>query len=763
VAIAGNPNTGKTSLFNALTGARAKVGNYPGVTVERHEGLIALGGPRGAASVRIADVPGTYSLSARSHEEALAIAALAGVPPYERPDCLVVTIDATQLARNLYLVLQVLELGIPTVVAVTMLDLLEPADADTEGGRAFDRAALERELGVACVPVTAASGRGLGELRDALAAAIDAPGQRSARGRPGPRWRPEGALAADVEAVAEAVPAGWHAGDRERARAFALWALLSAEDAAGELAAVPRELCDAARERRALAEAAGRAIDHEIIAGRWSWIEAREQLFLGPSSGEREAARGAADRSVADGAAARGAAPTERIDRVLLHPWIGFALFLALMTLVFQALFSGAEPAITAIELAVSWLAGEVRALVPAGILADLFADGLVAGVGAVVAFLPQILLLFLFIGILEDTGYMARVAFIMDRVMRLVGLHGRAFVPMLSGYACAVPAILAARTLERRRDRLLTMMVVPLMSCSARLPVYGLLIAALASSPGGWGIGQGLLLAAMYLFSTLVALVAGSVLGRTVLRGPRVPLILEMPLYRRPHWPSVARLMLDKTGTFLREAGTSILLITLGMWALLAFPRDRELTELGERRAAIATELDAESAGVGVLAALRREDESLAEREARARQRQLDGSFAARAGKLCEPLLEPLGFDWKIGVGLLGAFAAREVFVSTMGVVYGAGSAADEDTPRLREALREERRPDGSLVFTPLACLSLMVFFAIACQCSSTLVVVRRETRSWRWPAFLFAYTGALAWAASFAVFQGGKLLGFA
>ncbi|TAJ21769.1 MAG: ferrous iron transport protein B, partial [Planctomycetota bacterium] len=499
-----------------------------------------------------------------------------------------------------------------------------------------------------------------------------------------------------------------------RRRALALWALLSL-DPHDELEGVPDALRERTLERLQGAAQAARNVEEEVISGRYAWIDALVAR-----------ARGAAPRA--------GTSRTDRIDRVLLHPVAGFALFLLAMLLVFQSLFAGADPAVGAIESAQAWLQDQARALLPAGLLSDLLADGVIGGVGSVIVFLPQILLLFFFIVLMEDTGYMARVAYLMDRLMSLIGLHGRAFVPMLSGFACAVPAILAVRTMERRRDRLLTMMVVPLMTCSARLPVYGLLIAALAPIGGGSWWQQGGLMVAMYLFSTVLALVAAAVLGRTVLRGPKVPLILEMPPYRMPHWRSVLRSLAERGRQFLSEAGTKILACSLLMWALLYFPRH-----------------DAPASEPVALAASEQRAEQLAD------------SYGGRLGRAIEPAIAPLGFDWKTGIGLVGAFAAREVFVSTMGVVYGIEGDVDETSQPLRDKLREERRPDGSKLFTPLSCLSLMVFFAIACQCMSTLAVVRRESGSWRWPAFLFAYTLVLAWLASFAVFQGGRLLGFA
>ncbi|NOT31772.1 MAG: ferrous iron transport protein B, partial [Planctomycetes bacterium] len=544
VAIAGNPNTGKTTLFNQLTGARGKVGNYPGVTVERHVAPLEL---EGHGEVLLMDVPGTYSLSARSREEQLAIQAVAGLHPLERPDLVVCVVDATQLVRNLYLVLQLIELRLPVVVALNVIDRLEAT------GQTLDARALEEQLGVPCVPVVASKGQGLAELKRAIARGLADP----ARCRPGWRWVPDDPhLLSDIRAVEKELPPEWSGGDPDRARALALWALLSLDES-DELFAIPPDLRAVVERKRKLAEASKRQLDEEIIRGRYDWLDARAKSFL----------RESAVRT----------SPTDRIDRVLLHPALGFAIFLALMTVVFQALFAGADPVIGWIEGFFAWLGGAVGSALPAGLFADLVANGLVAGVGSVLVFLPQILLLFLFIGILEDTGYMARVAFLMDRVMKALGLHGRAFVPMLSGYACAVPAILATRTMERQRDRLLTMLVVPLMTCSARLPVYGLLIAAMVPVGSSSPFSQGLMLAGMYLFSTLIALVAAAVLGRTVLKGPRVPFLLEMPPYRMPHWPSVVRMMWEKSSVFVKEAGTVILACTIAMWGLLSFPRHVE------------------------------------------------------------------------------------------------------------------------------------------------------------------------------------------
>lgn len=698
--VVGNPNVGKTTLFNRLTGQNARVGNYPGITVERRLGSLELSGGEVADVV---DLPGAYSLAARSPEEQIAIFALLGLGGHPKPDLVLVVVDAGQLIRNLYLVLQLAELRVPLVIALNMID--EAGDAPP------DASAIAELFGVPCVPTNAKSGLGLAALEAEIGRLLTQP----VPGRFSLDY-PE-ALKRDRDRVAEALPTSFRS-NVERDRALALWAL-SSIDGDDELEGIPAEL----RERclDVQRDAGARDIDREIIATRYAFLDshaARIYSQATPHPPKRAA--------------------SARLDRFLLHPVFGFVAFVGIMLLVFLTLFSWAEPAIHGIELAFGALADLSRAHLPGGVARDLLTEGVIGGVGNVLVFLPQILLLFLFIGLLEDSGYMARVAYLMDRVMRALGLHGRAFVPMLSGFACAVPAILATRTMERRRDRLLTMLVVPLMTCSARLPVYTLLIAALFPERKlfGWLPAGGALMVGMYAFSVLMTLLAALVLGRTVVKGRHVPLILELPPYRVPKLSSVLRMMFERAWVFLKEAGTVILACTIVLWALLSFPRAPE-----------------PSAGAPAQAA--------AVEESSARALALERSYGGRLGKTLEPALAPLGFDWKIGVGLIGAFAAREVFVSTLGVVYGV-AGGDEDTTPLRQRINAEVRPDGRPRYTPLTGLSLMVFFALACQCMSTLAVVRRETKSLGWPLFLFAYMTTLAYVASLAVYQGGRLLGF-
>jgi ferrous iron transport protein B len=720
IVLAGNPNVGKTTLFNALTGLSAKVSNYPGITVDRRRGTMELGG----ATADVHDIPGTYSLHARSAEEAIAFDAIVGLGGAPVPDVVVLCIDATQVARSAYLLLQCQELGARCVVALTMIDEAKGATPDPR--------ALGALLGCEVVGVTARTRAGISDLIAAIGRALrprvtDPGGPASEPERPARRaiwrWTPEPPLAAAIAAVRTALPPAWTAGAPGAEDALALWALTCIEPRTGASDDDELDVPDALR-AAALAASAGLDLDRPILA-RWAWLDREIPPLL----------RRPPDRS-----------RTERIDRILLHRVWGFGVFAAVMTVVFMSLFAWSAPVIDAIDGGFKALGEALRGALGAGVFTDFVVDGVIGGVGAVLVFLPQILLLFLFLGFLEDCGYLARIAYLMDRIMRSMNLHGRAFVPMLSGFACAIPAIMATRTMERRRDRILTMMVVPLMTCSARLPVYTLVIGALIS---GSALTGGLLMVGMYLFSVLASLAAAWTLSRTVppLRAKRLPFLIELPPYRWPRIPDVLRMMWSKSSMFLREAGTVILACSIALWALLAFPR--ELPAGAPDYAAL------------IAAATGAEDKQALENAQKAEL--LAHSYGGRLGRALEPAIAPLGFDWKIGVGIVGAFAAREVFVSTLGIVYSVGGDADEGSEPLRKALREEQRPDGSPAYTPLVGLALMIFFALACQCMSTLAVVRRETRSWRWPAFLFGYMTSLAWIVAFLVYQGGRLLGFA
>jgi ferrous iron transport protein B len=712
VALAGNPNAGKTSLFNALTGLKQKVANYPGVTVERKEGVWSL--DDAAQPARLIDLPGLYSLDAASIDEEIArdviTGHMAGTPA---PDVIVAVVDSTNLERNLYLVTQLLETGRPVVVALTMFDLAERMKLE------IDSEALGASLGVWVVPVNAKARRGLEELARAVAEAVGAKA-------PGARWP----LSASAEAELDAL-----AGTGVVTRAEAIRDLYSDE--------LPED--ETRREAVSLARARLAGEDpqwwQESVTARYRWIEGVVESAVRGANSERPTA-------------------TDRIDGLVTHRLFGPLILLVVMTIVFQAIFSWATLPVDLIDHAFGALGELLRAQMPPGILTDLLVDGVIAGVGGVLVFLPQILLLFFFIALLEDSGYMSRAAFLMDRLMRGVGLHGKAFMPLLSSFACAIPGIMATRTIENPKDRLATIMIAPFMSCSARLPVYTLMIAAFFAQKkvlGFISVGA-LLILSMYLLGICVAIAVAWVLKHTILKSPPPPLVLELPPYRVPNPLNIFQTMRSRSWLFVKRAGTVILTISILLWALMAFPRSaakpspdanegagvQAMRETGvEAKGEPAPETAKPDAGTG--------DEG----------EQLRQSYAGRIGHVLEPLIAPLGFDWKMGIGLVSSFAARETLVSTLSIVYNVGKDADAESPSLIEAVRNAKRPDGSPAWTPLVAVSMMVFFVLACQCMSTVAVVRRETNSWRWPLFMVAYMLVIAYAASFVTYQGGRLLG--
>ncbi len=694
VALAGNPNVGKTTVFNQLTGLRQKVGNYPGVTVERKVGQVATGGSR---AVQIVDVPGTYSLNPRSLDEEIAYRVLVGeMQGQERPDLVVCVVDAGNLERNLYLTSQVLDLGIPTIIALNMTDSSE------REGVFVDAGALSRELGVPVYPLAASSGKGIEALKQGLCAELPSVPPR--------RWKMPAALQKEVDHLAQRLSVDVPQLSASMRFADALRALANTTAPRFEThhSAEFWQEVDAARERL---RAQGTLYEQEEIIARYQWITPLAERVV-------QIRRKDGHRSV-----------SERIDSVLTHRYLGPAFFLAVLLVVFQAVFSWAAPFMNWIEGGMSWLSALAANHLPPGLVRGLVIDGVLAGVGGVLVFLPQILLLFFFLGLLEDTGYMARVAFIMDRPMRKVGLSGRSVVPLISSYACAVPGIMATRTMDSQRDRLVTMMVAPFMTCSARLPVYALVISAFVPATGHFGFVsyQALTLMTLYLLGTGMAVLAAAFLRNRLIKGSSSTFVMELPSYHRPRLRDVAWRMSERAKIFLTRAGTIILAVSIVLWFLAAFPQ---------------TKSDAPNAQV---------DSST----------QLANSYMGRAGHLWEPMLKPLGFDWKIGVALLSSFAAREVVVSALGTIYSVGDSSN-DVSSLKERLKADTYPDGTRVWSPLVAASLLMFFVLACQCMSTLAVVKRETNSWRWPIFMWTYMFALAWIASFAVYQGGLLLGW-
>jgi ferrous iron transport protein B len=665
-ALVGNPNCGKSTLFNALTGLKQKVGNYPGVTVEKKVGTAYT---QHGQAMTVIDLPGAYSLAARSPDEAVTRDVLLGRrPDTPAPDRVLCIVDATNLERNLYLVHQILDLGRPVILVVNMMDLA------AQQGLHLDLERLSRELGIPVLPCEAVNGNGVIALK-LMMSRHDLPLPRHA-------WDVPAAIA---PAVAE-LQASLTANDSKSplcARAEALL-LLTDLDTVRVSGSTPLH----AKTRAIL----------EIWSARW---EKEGTDWSGMLVNSRYEAIGELCAGLVEQRRApHGPSASDRIDAVVTHPVWGWLTLGALMVAIFVSIFTFAEMPMNWIDEFMASLADAVKARMAAGDLRDLITDGAIAGVGGVLVFLPQILILFLFIGLLESTGYMARAAFIMDRLMSRVGLNGKSFIPLLSSYACAIPGIMATRTIEDHKDRLVTILVAPLMSCSARLPVYLLMIAALVPSGTVPMVTKVGIMMGMYFLGTFGAFGFAWLFKRTLLKGEPPLMIMELPPYRLPRLWDVARHMVERAWMFVRRAGTVILAISLVLWFLQTYPKSPYGTEPSQA---------------------------------------LRASYAGQVGQVIEPVIKPLGFDWQIGIGLVASMAAREVFVSTMSVVFNVESS-DEDTAPLREAIAKAKWPDGRQLFTPLVCVTLMIFYVFAMQCVSTLAVVRRETNSWRWPAFQLA-----------------------
>ncbi|MGO8837149.1 MAG: ferrous iron transport protein B [Limisphaerales bacterium] len=728
VILTGNPNCGKTTLFNALTGLRAKVGNYAGVTVERKEGRL-LGAP-GKMDVRVLDLPGTYSLSPNSLDEQISRDVLLNrLPELPPPALIVVIVDASNLQRNLYYATQVIELGHPTLIALNMVDVAEA------NGYCIDEIKLTGSLGVPVVPIVASNGRGVPELRAKIIATLQNPVEIKPRlfcQFPG-RFRIEATGLADL--LAETFKER-----RLQATAEALLILSNEKALASSREHYPQNIQDAVAAARRRLETNG--IDWRGAPIEWRYARVAE-----------------IQQAATTELAPPGETLSDKLDRVLTHKIWGTLIFIGIMTLMFQSIFTFAKIPMDALQAIVDWAGNTIGKLIPPGDLNDLLVNGAIAGVGAVIVFLPQILLLFLFIGFLEDTGYMARAAFLMDRLMSKVGLHGKSFIPMLSSYACAIPGIMATRTIETPKDRLVTILVAPLMSCSARLPVYTLLIAACIPDIRLLGFLklQGLTMLAMYLLGTVVALLMAWLFKKTLLKGETPMLIMELPPYKRPLLRVVARHMWDRSRLFLRRAGTVILGVNILLWFLATYPHSSNIEKEFQKQRE-----DLNESTISIPSELKKT--RLEEIDRQEAGEKLRNSFAGEMGRAIEPVIAPLGFDWKMGIGIISSFAAREVFVSTMSTVYNVGNVEESESGKqaLVQTLREQKRPDGLPLYTPLLAITLMVFYVFALQCASTVAVVRRETNSWKWPVFQWLYMGALAWILAFITWHGGHWLGW-
>jgi ferrous iron transport protein B len=751
VALAGNPNSGKTTLFNALTGLRQKVANYPGVTVEKKTGRCRLSD---GTKVSIIDLPGTYSLISRSPDERVAMEVLRGLrPETPAPDAVVVVVDASNLQRNLYLVSQLIELGRPLVVALNMMDVARKRGIRVEAQR------LCEQLGIPVIPVVGHRREGIAELKEAL---------RCAKVAPMPDWPLPQAMKEEValvggglailhiEEVGRASVAGSHstalaaaeAAPTYRDGALTHYNALAERMLIGDWASDIEPYMEREPVNSLLAHASGRlerlGIDpmQADVEAHYRWKDGVPAGSLTPACATLLDADPleAVDLSQSGNEPARPArSASERADAIFVHKFWGLLIFAVIMAGLFVSIFWLAQPIMDAITDNITALGVTVGGLLPAGPLQDLVVNGIFAGVGAVVVFVPQIALLFLFLAILEDTGYLARAAFLMDRLLSKVGLHGKSFIPLLSSFACAIPGIMATRTIENRKDRLATILVAPFMSCSARLPVYTLLIGTFFAAYGA--LTQAGIMLSMYALGIVAAAGTAWCFKRTMLRGPATAFILELPSYKMPQVSQVARQVWSNTMAFLTKAGTVIFCLSVILWAMAYYPR---LPESQATAAAATAKADGHDVDKAVASA------------------GLEYSIAGRMGHLMEPAIRPLGYDWKMGVGLVGAFAAREVFVSTMAITYGAGD--ENHTAGLSDAMSSDTYRTGARagqpVWTPLVAVSLLVWFVLAMQCMSTLAVVRRETGGWSWPLFMLVYMNVLAYVAALIVYQGGLLI---
>ena len=708
VAVVGNPNTGKTTLFNALTGLSQRVGNFPGVTVERKVGQLTL---PDAGAIDLLDLPGTYSLSAKSPDELIAVEALMGLLKSESTiQAVLVVLDASNLRRSLYIVSQLLEIDLPLVVALNMLDVAKTR------GIVIDASALSEHLGVPVIPIQANKRVGLDELKEALSQVIEK-GKVPSRSPILPQswWTDAEQLARKYEGVSMGLVLRVLV-DNQNAFAYHVVERFG-DDFAADLHALRTQVN------------VDDALANREIELRYRWIdEVLDDVLRDP-----EPLR---------------VTRSDRLDRILTHPLWGSLTFAVIMACVFQSIFSWAVPLMDGIDALFGTVGGWATGSLPEGALQSMVVDGVIAGVGGVVIFLPQICILFLFIAILEDCGYMARAALLMDRLLTPCGLSGKSFIPLLSSFACAIPGVMATRTINDPKDRIATMLVAPLMSCSARLPVYAIFIGAFIPNQNIWGgIGlQGLTLFALYCVGIFVAIPVAWILKKTLLRGQPTPFLLELPSYKIPDVGTVGMRIYQSARHFLERAGTLILAATIVMWALAYFPRSET----------IAAHYEAERERlVGA------SEEILDDLRAKEAGEMLQQSFLGRMGHAIEPVVEPLGWDWRIGMAALASFPAREVIVAVLGTIYSLGEV-DEESVSLRDALRSATWSDGQKVFNIPVALSIMVFFALCAQCVSTLAVIQRETGAWRWPVLTFVYMTVLAYIGAYVTYRLGMALGW-
>ncbi len=718
LALLGNPNTGKSSLFNALCGRNQQVANYPGVTVTETIGKTV----HNDLEFVVSDLPGTYSLAPQSPDETVVLQALTQ-PADGRtlPEVLVCVLDASNLARNLYLLTQTLDVGIPVVVALNMMDVAK------ENQIHIDVEQLERRLGLTVIVTNARKKQGIKELLDAVTDAQTPPQTIVPLGEALQEYQQNlTSEFPDIPSVAHQRMLLDHSTE--------VSSLFSHPDQQSYLTR-----CLELKQQLAL------PISHEPVQ-RYEWIR---KLVSDVCDQERR-------RPL-------------MIDRMLTHPIIGTLFFLLLILVMFQAIFTWAGPAMDIIDNATTALGDWVGGFLSAGTLRSLIVDGIIAGVGAVVIFAPQIIILFLFISILEDIGYMARVSLLMDRIMRSVGLSGRSFIPLLSSFACAIPGVMATRTIANTKERIVTMLIAPLMSCSARLPVYilmtALFIPADAFVLGGILSVQALVLLAIYMLGVVCAVLIAFLLRKTLLQGANSAFVMELPSFRLPHGATVLKKAFRQGGEFIQGAGTIILASTVLVWAIAYFPTHNDSAEqLGVDRNvldSLQTELQKTDQEIPQEPSPAEIAQLEQEFEIRLQGARLRNSYLGKMGSVIEPVVKPLGWDWKIGACVIASFPAREVIVGTMGVVYNLGDDVDEESSGLLSALENAKWPESEKpVYTMPVALSIMVFFALCAQCVSTLAIIKKETDSWKWPIFTFIYMTGLAYLGALLTYQIGTLL---
>lgn len=698
IALAGNPNAGKSSLFNVLTGMRQKVGNFPGVTVDRKVGFFTLGNGK---EVRLVDLPGLYSLYPQSDDEAIAVEVLTHRDHPDHPDLVMVVADSTNLKRSLLLCTQIMDLGLPTLLALNMADILE------KEGVKLNVAKLSQRLGIPVISVSALQKTGIPELQRLLTEGIQ------------PASKP----------FFQIPPAFYTMLDdlKKEAMLISRYQAFQVFLAPDQFAPHYREIVNRMRNRLQV-ENHAELIANEMAVRYDRISDLLEEISVAVNS--------------------RLARISDSLDRILLHPVLGYLIFAGVLFLVFQALFSLAVYPMDWIEMGFGSAGEWMEAQLPDHFLSRLWVNGIWAGLGGIVVFVPQIALLFMFIAILEGSGYMSRVVFLMDRIMRPFGFSGKSVIPLIGGMACAVPSIMMARTIPNRVERLITIMVVPLMSCSARIPVYVLLISLFVPDQAVLGIFnlQGVVMTGMYFLGFLMALLVAWVIKQFLVSDTRGLFISELPIYRFPPWKTVLLTMWQKSRTFVWEAGKVIMVISVILWLMASYGPGDSLQQVETQYASALeyAQTPSERDSIEVLIA----------------SEKLKASYAGKLGQVIEPAIRPLGFDWKIGIALISSFAAREVFVGTMATIYSAGKGADEDEEgkykTIRERMAAEVYPDtGQKVYTPAVGISLLLFYAFAMQCMSTLAVVRRETGSWKMTAYMLLYMTALAYVSSLMAYQ--------